>query len=143
MRRSRLALAFAGAAAALAVSAGSAPAAAPAPAAPPRQYTAAQVHHFLARFYGHHGPTAWQRRHEVTPDLQRRAARTTGFDLLLCAQNTPRDIHVGKVTTAASAGAGWATVTSSWGGDSTSSFTAYVLLDRSRPLELADVSCAS
>ncbi|QMV20903.1 hypothetical protein GQS52_02855 [Streptomyces sp. SCUT-3] len=114
----------------------------PAPRAP--QYTAEQVHRFLVDFYGEHGPTPWERAHLVTGELRLKAARTTGYDLLLCARSAPDDIRVGPVTTAASAGVGWATVYTSWdGGRETSSFTAYVFLDTAAPLMLADVDCAA
>ncbi|AEW93255.1 MULTISPECIES: hypothetical protein [Streptomycetaceae] len=121
--------------------------AAPAATAAPRagqgspQYTAAEVHRFLTGFYGQHGPSAYRRIHQVTPELRRRAAGTTGYDLLLCAQNTPRGIGVGEVTTAASAGQGWATVTTRWSGGARRSFTAYVGLDRRQPLRLSGIDC--
>ena len=57
-------------------------------------------------------------------------------------QNTPRDIEVGEVTTAQSAGVGWATITTTWDGSPrTASFTAYVDLDGSKPMKLLDVDC--
>ncbi|GAA2473733.1 hypothetical protein GCM10010406_07060 [Streptomyces thermolineatus] len=117
----------------------------PAPRAPQApQYTAEQVHRFLVDFYGEHGPTPWERAHLVTGELRLKAARTTGYDLLLCARSAPDGIRIGPVTTAASAGVGWATVYTSWdGGRETSSFTAYVFLDTAAPPMLADVDCAA
>lgn len=71
---------------------------------PTALHTAAEIHRFLSSFYGHHGPGAWAREHQVSDYLKDRAAHTEGYDLLLCAQNTPREITIGKVTTAQSAG---------------------------------------
>ncbi|MCL7492503.1 hypothetical protein M8I34_13785 [Streptomyces sp. MCA2] len=107
---------------------------------PNGRHTAAEIHRFLASFYGHHGPGAWAREHQVSDYLKDRAAHTEGYDLLLCAQNTPREITIGKVTTAQSAAVGWATVTTLWDGGQRSSFTAYVGLE-SRPIVLQDVDC--
>ncbi|MFI6766757.1 hypothetical protein [Streptomyces sp. NPDC050355] len=104
------------------------------------RHTAAEIHRFLTAFYGHHGPSDDAREHQVSAYLKDRAAHTEGYDLLLCAQNVPREITVGKVTTAQSAGVGWATVTTVWGGGGRDSFTAYVGLD-SHPIELQDVDC--
>ncbi len=44
------------------------------------------------------------------------------------------------MTTAQSAGVGWATVTTIWDGKARGTFTAYVDLD-SDPIELQDVNC--
>ncbi|MEC4019775.1 hypothetical protein [Streptomyces sp. H27-D2] len=121
--------------------AASAPTARAAAAAPGPRYNAEQVHHFLEGFYGNHGPRVWERKHLVTNALKRKAARTHNYDLLLCAQNTPKDIAIGKVTTAQSAGMGWATVTNSWGGGRKTAFTAYVGLDSRKQIKLADIDC--
>jgi len=120
-----------------------APSAGASVAGPDAHYTAGQVHTFLMRFYGHHGPSVLDRQKKVTPELRKKAARTLDFDLLLCAQNTPRDISVGKVTTAQSAGVGWATITTKWPGSADKQFTAYVLLTTSEPMKLANVECGS
>ncbi|MFI9046582.1 hypothetical protein [Streptomyces sp. NPDC053427] len=109
---------------------------------PNGRHDATDIRRFLTAFYGHHGPTGWAREHQVSDYLKDRAAHTEGYDLLLCAQNAPREISVGKVTTAQSAGVGWATVTTFWDGGARESFTAYVGLD-SQPIELQDVDCAS
>ncbi|MFG2137270.1 hypothetical protein [Streptomyces sp. NPDC048650] len=108
---------------------------------PNGRHDATDIRRFLTTFYGHHGPTAWAREHQVSDYLKDRAAHTEGYDLLLCAQNTPREISVGKVTTAQSAGMGWATITTLWDGGARDTFTAYVDLD-SRPIGLQDVDCA-
>ncbi|MFK4183937.1 hypothetical protein ACI2L4_07945 [Streptomyces sparsogenes] len=109
---------------------------------PNGRYTAEEIHHFLEDFYGDHGPTAWERKHLVSKQLEEKAAEHPGFDVLLCAQNEPLDIEVGEVTTAQSARVGWATITTTWGGEpSTASFTAYVDLDASKPMKLLDVDC--
>ncbi|KUL36089.1 hypothetical protein ADL22_25630 [Streptomyces sp. NRRL F-4489] len=109
---------------------------------PNGRHTAAEIHRFLTRFYGQHGPSPYQRRHQVSAYLKDRADHTEGYDLLLCAQNTPRAISVGPVTTAQSAAVGWATVTTSWGDGTRRHFTAYVGLE-SRPIVLQDVDCGS
>ncbi|MET7904123.1 hypothetical protein ABZS86_22815 [Streptomyces sp. NPDC005355] len=110
---------------------------------PNGRYTAEEIHHFLEGFYGNHGPRPWERENLVSDHLKERIAQTPDYDLLLCAQNEPRDIEVGEVTTAQSARVGWATITTSWGGDAqTASFTAYVDLDGTQPLKLLDVDCA-
>ncbi|MFD7667104.1 hypothetical protein [Streptomyces sp. NPDC059788] len=109
---------------------------------PNGRYTAEEIRRFLASFYGKHGPSAWQREHQVSAELKKKAAETPDRDVLLCAQNTPRDISVGKVTTAQSARVGWATITTHWSGNRTERFTAYVDLDASRPIELLDVACS-
>ncbi len=109
--------------------------------APDSHWTAAEIHRFLVGFYGKHGPSPWQREHQVAPDLKERAANTPDYDLLLCAQNTPQNISIGKVTTAQSARVGWATVTTHWGANDKRHFTAYVDLDAEKPLKLLDVSC--
>ncbi|MER7987314.1 hypothetical protein ABTY53_17280 [Streptomyces noursei] len=138
----RVTTAVAACAAALALTlAATGPAAATVRSDPNGRHTAAEVHRFLTGFYGHHGPTRYQRDHQVSAHLKDRAAHTDGYDLLLCAQNSPRSITVGKVTTAQSAGVGWATVTTHWAGGTHHSFTAYVGLD-SRPITLQDVDCA-
>ncbi|NUU21661.1 MAG: hypothetical protein HOV68_09130 [Streptomycetaceae bacterium] len=107
------------------------------------QYTAKQVGRFLKHFYGKTGPSDWARENLVADDLKERAAQAPpGFDLLICHRNVPEDIDLGPVTTAQSAGVGWATVFLSWGRDQeVSAFTAYVDLDTSRPLKLLDVNC--
>ncbi|MBB5122982.1 hypothetical protein AF335_14275 [Streptomyces eurocidicus] len=116
--------------------AGAAPA-----AAQPERYTAEQVRGFLVGFYGQHGPSRYDREHKVTPELRKKAAETKDYDLLLCAQNEPRNISVGKVTTAQSAGVGWSTITTRWGGGPDGHFTAYVGLDASKPMKLYDIAC--
>ncbi|MFJ9413997.1 hypothetical protein ACIRPT_07490 [Streptomyces sp. NPDC101227] len=108
---------------------------------PNGRHDATDIRRFLTAFYGYHGPSDWAREHQVSDYLRDRAAQTEGYDLLLCAQNTPREISIGKVTTAQSAGVGWATVTTIWDGGDRGSFTAYVGLD-SKPIELQDVDCA-
>ncbi|MBO3679382.1 hypothetical protein [Streptomyces sp. NEAU-YJ-81] len=124
-----------------ALAAGS-PASAAAQTDPNGRYTAEEIHHFLEGFYGNHGPRAWEREHLVSDQLKEEAAQTPGFDLLLCAQNQPEDIEVGEVTTAQSARVGWATITTHWGQEpETHTFTAYVDLDGSRPLQLLQVDC--
>ncbi|ANZ18602.1 hypothetical protein O1L44_22360 [Streptomyces noursei] len=120
--------------------AATAPAAATVRSDPAGRHTAAEIHRFLTGFYGQQGPTSHQRAHQVSAYLKDRAAHTDGYELLLCAQNTPRTITVGTVTTAQSAGVGWATVTTGWGGGATRSFTAYVGLE-SHPITLQDVDC--
>ncbi|MFG2892790.1 hypothetical protein [Streptomyces sp. NPDC048248] len=107
---------------------------------PNGRHTATEIRRFLTTFYGHHGPSAWARENQVSDHLKDRVAQTEGYDLLLCAQNTPREIAIGKVTTAQSAGMGWATVTTIWDGAERGTFTAYVDLD-SHPIELQDVDC--
>ncbi|CAM5419461.1 MULTISPECIES: hypothetical protein [Streptomyces] len=109
---------------------------------PNGRYTAEEIRRFLVSFYGKHGPSAWQREHQVSAELKKKAAETPDYDLLLCAQNTPRNITVGKVTTAQSARVGWATITTYWSGNRKQNFTAYVDLDATRPIELLDVSCS-
>ncbi|KOT92388.1 MULTISPECIES: hypothetical protein [Streptomyces] len=109
---------------------------------PNGRYTAEEIRRFLVSFYGKHGPSAWQREHQVSAELKKKAAETPDYDLLLCAQNTPRNITVGKVTTAQSARVGWATITTYWSGNRKQHFTAYVDLDATRPIELLDVSCS-
>ncbi|MFD6225582.1 hypothetical protein ACFWFZ_01655 [Streptomyces sp. NPDC060232] len=119
---------------------GPAAAAPVAPAAAPGGHTADQIGRFLARFYRTHGPSAHDRRHHVSQVLLERQA-TTQSDVLLCAQNEPRDIGIGPVTVAQAAGVGWATVTTHWDADRTDTFTAYVRLD-SKPIRIDDVICA-
>jgi hypothetical protein len=109
---------------------------------PNGRYTAEEIHHFLEGFYGNHGPRPWEREHLVSDFLKEKAAQTPDYDVLLCAQNMPKDIEVGEVTTAQSAGVGWATITTTWrGAPRTAAFTAYVDLDGSRPIKLLDVDC--
>ncbi|MGW2325177.1 hypothetical protein ACWC5C_05365 [Streptomyces sp. NPDC001700] len=110
---------------------------------PNGRFTAEEIHHFLEGFYGNHGPRPWERDNLVSDQLKERIAQNPGYDLLLCAQNEPRDIEVGEVTTAQSARVGWATITTRWGQGATGSFTAYVDLDATRPIELLDVDCAT
>nr|WP_238782708.1 hypothetical protein [Streptomyces monomycini] len=110
---------------------------------PNGRYTAEEIRRFLVSFYGKHGPSAWKREHQVSAELKKKAAETPDYDLLLCAQNTPRDISVGKVTTAQSARVGWATITTYWSGNRKEHFTAYVDLDATRPIELLDVACST
>ncbi|MFD7501078.1 hypothetical protein [Streptomyces sp. NPDC059850] len=110
---------------------------------PNGRFTAEEIHHFLEGFYGNHGPRPWERENLVSDQLKERIAQNPGYDLLLCAQNEPRDIEVGEVTTAQSARVGWATITTHWGQGATDSFTAYVDLDATRPIELLDVDCAT
>ncbi|WP_432012942.1 hypothetical protein [Streptomyces cucumeris] len=110
---------------------------------PDRRYTAEEIHHFLEGFYGNHGPRPWERKHLVADQLKEKADQNPGFDVLLCAQNTPKRIDVGEVTTAQSARVGWATVTTHWRGGPKASFTAYVDLDGSRPMKLLDVDCGT
>ncbi|MBO8194655.1 hypothetical protein ITI46_23800 [Streptomyces oryzae] len=105
------------------------------------RHTGPEIHRFLTWFYGESGPTDWQREHFVSDFLKQKQADNPDHDVLLCAQNTPRNIDVGPVTTAQSAGVGWATVTASWADGTTSTFTAYVALD-SHPIELHEVVCA-
>ena len=109
--------------------------------AQPQHYTAGQVRTFLVKFYGKHGPSQYDRTHRVTPFLQKKAAKTKDYDLLLCAQNRPRSISIGRVTTAQSAAVGWATVTTRWRDGTACRFTAYVGLDRREPIMLYDVVC--
>ncbi|MFJ6749889.1 hypothetical protein ACIQNI_17105 [Streptomyces sp. NPDC091266] len=135
-----LSVAAAGSAAAVPHPRQSAAAAHTAGSDPNGRHTATEIRRFLTGFYGHHGPTNWARAHQVSDYLKDRAEHTEGYDLLLCAQNTPREISIGKVTTAQSAGVGWATVTTIWDGKARGTFTAYVDLD-SDPIELQDVNC--
>ena len=108
------------------------------------RYTAKEIRTFLDRFYGEHGPSAADRRNRVSDLLKEKAAANPGFDVLLCAQNTPRSIDIGKVTTAQSARVGWATVTTHWGenGEVTAELRALVDLDGTKPLKLLDVECS-
>ncbi|GAA4035605.1 hypothetical protein GCM10022247_71550 [Allokutzneria multivorans] len=108
--------------------------------AQPPQYSADQVRSFLTEFYGKHGPSQHDREHHVTAELKKKAAATPDYDLLLCAQNKPAGIGIGAVTTAQSAGVGWATVTTRWSGPA-QQFTAYVGLDAREPLKLYDIDC--
>ncbi|WTW93900.1 hypothetical protein OG216_11135 [Streptomycetaceae bacterium NBC_01309] len=134
----RSALVAAACAGALTVSLSGSASAAPAP-----QYSAKEVGRFLHHFYGKTGPTPWEREHLVSEDLKERAEEAPpGFDLIMCTRNAPKDIDIGPVTTAQSAGVGWATVFLGWGpGQEIAAFTAYVDLDKSRPLKLLDVNC--
>src|ERR1044072_2776859 len=81
---------------------------------PNGRFTAEEIHHFLEGFYGNHGPRPWERENLVSDYLKERIAQTPDYDLLLCAQNTPRHIEVGEVTTAQSARVGRATITTYW-----------------------------
>lgn len=110
---------------------------------PNGRHTAEEIRRFLVSFYGKHGPSAWKREHQVAAELKKKAAETPDYDLLLCAQNTPRNISVGKVTTAQSARVGWATITTYWSGSRKEHFTAYVDLDAKRPIALLDVACSA
>jgi hypothetical protein len=140
----RPALAVAVAALGLALSL-AAPASAASGTEPNDRYTGEQVHTFIEDFYGEHGPGDFARKYGISPYLAQRVKDAEGFDLLLCAQNTPASIDVGPAVTAQSAGVGWAEVTAHWGGDgaSTTTFTAYVDLDATRTIQLVDVSCAA
>ncbi|MFF4105541.1 hypothetical protein [Streptomyces sp. NPDC001903] len=113
----------------------------PTPVGARHRHTASEISTFLTSFYGHHGPSAGDRDQLVSQQLKEKQAHSPGSDVLLCAQNEPRDIVVGAVTVAQSAGVGWATVTTHWSADQTDTFTAYVRLD-SRPIKLDDVICA-
>ncbi|MFI6144070.1 hypothetical protein [Streptomyces sp. NPDC051109] len=117
----------------------------PTPVGARHRHTALEISTFLTSFYGHHGPSAHDRAQRVSQQLKEKQAHTPGSDVLLCAQkeprNEPRDIVVGPVTVAQSAGVGWATVTTHWGAGQRDTFTAYVRLD-SRPIKLDDVICA-
>ena len=141
----RTSLAAAGCAAALAMGLSLA-AAAPAAATDANgRYTAKEIRTFLNGFYGEHGPSAKDRKHKVSDVLKQRAAENPEVDVLLCAQNQPQSIDIGKVTTAQSARVGWASVTTHWGenGEDTAVFTAYVDLDGKQPLKLLDVDCSA
>jgi hypothetical protein len=105
------------------------------------RHTGPQIHRFLTRFYGEHGPSDAEREHDVSDHLKQKQAENPDYDVILCAQNTPQNIEVGPVTVAQSAGFGWSTVTAYWADGTTSTFTAYVDLD-SHPIELHDVVCA-
>jgi hypothetical protein len=111
---------------------------------PNNRYTATEIRTFLKDFYGKQGPGTFARTYGISPYLAQRVKDNEGFDLLLCAQNTPRSIEVGPATTAQSLGRGWATVTTHWGGNggTTASFKAYVDLDATRTIQLIDVDCA-
>ncbi|MGI5468832.1 hypothetical protein [Streptomyces sp. CA-132043] len=122
--------------------AASAPAASPAPKKAPARYGAEQIHHFLEGFYGNHGPRRWERRHMVGDALKKRVEQNKKYDVLLCAQNAPRDIAIGRVTTAQSAGVGWATVTTKWNRGRDQHFTAYVGLDATKPIKLTQIDCS-
>ncbi|MER7465903.1 hypothetical protein [Streptomyces sp. NPDC097981] len=113
----------------------------PTPAVTRQRHTAAEITTFLTSFYGHHGPSAYDREQRVSQQLKDKQAHAPESDVLLCAQNEPQDIAIGTATVAQAAGVGWATVTTQWGSDSIDTFTAYVRLD-SRPIKLDDVICA-
>ncbi|WKU43369.1 hypothetical protein Q3V23_04330 [Streptomyces sp. VNUA116] len=138
--RSRAAAVTAGCTLALVL--GTAGAAGPAPVAAARAkyYTAAQVHSFLVKFYGQHGPSASDRINKVDAELRQKAAATKGQDVLLCARSAPRHIVVGKVT-AEPSGMGWAPVTTRWKAGPDKHLTAYVGLKGSLPMKLYDVTC--
>ncbi|MCY0956040.1 hypothetical protein [Streptomyces sp. H27-H5] len=118
-----------------------APAPGPAVAAGPHRHSAAEISGFLTVFYGKHGPSRYGRDHRVSQVLKDKQRDSPQSDVLLCAQGEPRSIAVGPVTVAASAGVGWATVTTGWDTEHTDTFTAYVRLD-SQPIRLDDVICA-
>ncbi|MEU6892594.1 hypothetical protein ABZ934_12520 [Streptomyces sp. NPDC046557] len=105
------------------------------------RHTAAQISGFLIGFYGHHGPSAHDRRHRVSQQLKDKQKNYPDSDVLLCARSKPNRITVGPATVAQNAGVGWATVTTHWDGGATDTFTAYVRLD-SRPIRVDDVICA-
>jgi len=105
-----------------------------------QHFDASSAHRFLVGFYGHRGPNRLHRTRDVTPELRRAAARTRTFDLLLCAQNTPVDIRVGRVVDS-SFDRGRAQITTHWAGGRTQFFTAWVAADRYGTLRLSDVSC--
>ena len=105
-----------------------------------RDHSATDISRFLS-FYGKHGPTDHDRRRHISQVLVERQEANPGHDVLLCAQNVPRDIAIGPVTVAQSAGVGWATVTTHWEDARSDTFTAYVRLD-SQPIRLDDVICA-
>ncbi|WP_369200782.1 hypothetical protein [Streptomyces sp. PU-14G] len=114
------------------------------PAASPQaqdRHTGPEIRRFLGWFYGEHGPTDQQREKWVSDFLKEKQQQNPDHDVILCAQNAPRNIEVGPVTVAQSAGFGWATVTAYWTDGTTSTSTAYVALD-SHPIELHDVVCA-
>ncbi|MFC9294914.1 hypothetical protein ACFTWH_14585 [Streptomyces sp. NPDC057011] len=118
--------------------------AAPAPArAPvaPQPHDATKISTFLTGFYGHHGPTDYDRANRVSQLLKDRQLERADADVLLCSRNAPQDISIGPVTVAPAAGVGWATVTTTWDSGTTDTFTAYVRLD-SQPIHLDDVICA-
>ncbi|MYV53334.1 hypothetical protein [Streptomyces sp. SID3212] len=142
VRRSAVAAAGVAAVLGLALSA-TLPASAATATDPNNRYTAAEIRTFLQDFYGEQGPGPFARKYGISPYLAQRVKETEGFDLLLCAQNTPRSIDVGPATTAQSLGRGWATVTAHWGGSgaSTTSFKAYVDLDATYTIQLLDVDC--
>lgn len=104
-------------------------------------HTAEEIARFLRSFYGNGGPTAEDRGHRVSQQLREKQDRTPETDVLLCTHEVPRSIAVGPSTVAQAAGVGWATVTTSWDGGVTDTFTAYVRLD-SLPIQLDDVICA-
>ncbi|MBT2481782.1 hypothetical protein [Streptomyces sp. ISL-94] len=112
-----------------------------APAAVPPPHDAGQISTFLAGFYGHHGPSDYDRDNRVSQVLKDRQRERADADVLLCAQGQPQDIAIGPVTVAETAGVGWATVTTHWDSGKADTFTAYVRLD-SQPIYLDDVICA-
>ncbi|MFG2874414.1 hypothetical protein ACGFYU_05275 [Streptomyces sp. NPDC048337] len=112
-----------------------------APAAAPQPHDATKISAFLAGFYGHHGPSDYDRENKVSQLLKDRQRERADADVLLCSQNEPRDIAIGPVTVAPAAAVGWATVTTHWESGTTDTFTAYVRLD-SQPIRLDDVICA-
>ncbi|WP_151475703.1 hypothetical protein [Streptomyces albicerus] len=123
--------------------ASAAPASAASAVDPNDRYTAEEIHTFLEDFYGEHGPVDFARKYGISEHLKEKAAASEGFDVLLCAQNEPRYIDIGPVSTAQSAGVGYATVTAHWSenGEVTTTFTAYVGLDATRPIQLQDTDC--
>lgn len=107
------------------------------------RYTAEQIHTFLVDFYGEHGPSDFARKYAVSKVFTDQVGTDPGYDVLLCAQNSPESIDVGPVTTAQSARVGWATITTHWGqGTTEATFTAYVDLDATLPIQLLNVDCA-
>ncbi|MFJ7181708.1 hypothetical protein ACIQXA_36335 [Streptomyces massasporeus] len=90
------------------------------------------------------GATGAGARGPLSPQLKERVADNPESDVRLCAQNVPASIDSGPVTTAQSARAGWATVsTYRNGGSDKADFTAYVDLDATRPVRLLDVDRGS
>ncbi|MEV4921601.1 hypothetical protein [Streptomyces roseoverticillatus] len=138
--RSRAARVTAGCALALALSTAGIAGPAPVAAAQPKYYTAAQVHSFLVKFYGQHGPSAYDRVHKVDAELRKTAVATKNRDVLLCARSTPRQIVISKATIEP-AGMAWSTVTTRWKAGPDKHFTAYVGLKGSLPMKLYDVTC--
>ncbi|QKW10509.1 hypothetical protein HUT18_32910 [Streptomyces sp. NA04227] len=110
---------------------------------PAPRYTVQEIHTFLESFYGEHGPGTFARKYGISPALATKVRRTPGYDLLLCAQDRPGSIDIGRVTIAPATGTGRAVVTTHWGksGQNRARLTAYVDRDARRPLQLHDVVC--